>query len=74
MQNIFRIGTSGWSYSDPDKGSWNGIFYPPGIVDELRYYSQRFNTVEVNSTFYRSPAPEAIKTENNLTIVMAGLT
>jgi uncharacterized protein YecE (DUF72 family) len=57
MTGSFRIGTSGWSYPDPNKGSWNGIFYPPGKVDELRYYSQRFNTVEVNSTFYRPPAP-----------------
>lgn len=57
MNPDFRIGTSGWSYPDPDKGSWNGIFYPPGKVDELRYYAERFNTVEVNSTFYRPPAP-----------------
>ena len=51
-----RIGTSGWSYPK-GKGSWNGIFYPPGMSskDELRYYSQRFNTVEINSTFYRPP-------------------
>jgi uncharacterized protein YecE (DUF72 family) len=53
----FRIGTSGWSYPTSGEGSWNGIFYPPGKVDELKYYAERFNTVEVNSTFYRPPAP-----------------
>lgn len=53
----FRIGTSGWSYPATAKGSWKGIFYPPGKVDELKYYGERFNTVEVNSTFYRPPAP-----------------
>jgi uncharacterized protein YecE (DUF72 family) len=56
-----RIGTSGWSYPT-GKGTWNGIFYPapadrPRGFDELRFYSERFNTVEVNSTFYRPPRP-----------------
>jgi uncharacterized protein YecE (DUF72 family) len=52
-----RIGTSGWSYPS-GKGTWNGIFYPekpPKAFDELRFYSERFNTVEVNSTFYGQP-------------------
>ena len=55
-----RIGTSGWSYPD-GRGTWNGLFYPrrgvgsfkPG--DELAYYAEHFNTVEVNVTFYRQP-------------------
>ncbi|HJR57991.1 MAG TPA: DUF72 domain-containing protein [Vicinamibacterales bacterium] len=59
-----RIGTSGWSYPT-GKGTWNGIFYPPpgrrprgsGKFDELRFYAEHFDTVEVNSTFYRIPAP-----------------
>jgi uncharacterized protein YecE (DUF72 family) len=53
------IGTSGWSYPS-GKGTWNGIFYPakPGkSFDELRFYSERFDTVEVNSTFYGQPRP-----------------
>ena len=52
-----RVGTSGWSYPK-GKGTWNGVFYPPGMSskDELRYYSQRFNAVEINSTFYRPPS------------------
>lgn len=55
-QEKLYIGTSGWSYPK-GKGTWNGYFYPPFKVDELRYYSQFFNTVEVNSSFYRPPDP-----------------
>lgn len=54
-----RIGTSGWSYPSGE-GTWNGIFYPtkpPKGFDELRFYSERFNTVEINSTFYGQPRP-----------------
>jgi uncharacterized protein YecE (DUF72 family) len=48
----FHIGTSGWSYDH-----WEGIVYPPGTppVQRLDYYVQRFQTVEVNSTFYHWP-------------------
>lgn len=52
-----RIGTSGWSYPS-GLGTWNGIFYPsprPKRFDELAYYAEHFDTVEVNSTFYRMP-------------------
>jgi uncharacterized protein YecE (DUF72 family) len=52
-----RIGTSGWNYPS-GKGSWNGIFYPEKpskSFDELSFYAERFNTVEVNSTFYGQP-------------------
>jgi uncharacterized protein YecE (DUF72 family) len=60
-----RIGTSGWSYP-AGPGKWNGIFYPATRskragtkdFDELRYYAQHFNTVEVNSTFYGQPRAE----------------
>ena len=59
-----RIGTSGWSYPS-GKGTWNGIFYPAapgrrssrGGFDELRFYAEHFDTVEINSTFYGVPAP-----------------
>ena len=59
-----RIGTSGWNYPS-GQGTWNGIFYPAsakgsarqgrtaGKFDELRFYAEHFDTVEVNSTFYR---------------------
>src|ERR1041384_6766434 len=51
-----RIGTSGWSYPS-GKGTWNGVFYPPARkrpkgFDELAFYAEHFNTVELNSTFY----------------------
>ena len=60
---MLRIGTSGWNYPT-GKGSWNGIFYPlpedrERGFDELRYYAERFNTVEVNSTFYGQPRANA---------------
>ncbi|MGZ4618344.1 MAG: DUF72 domain-containing protein, partial [Frankiaceae bacterium] len=46
------IGTSGWSY-----GHWDGVLYthgtPPGA--RLDHYVQRFETVELNSSFYRWP-------------------
>jgi len=55
-----RIGTSGWSYPS-GRGTWNGLFYPPRgsrgfrAADELLYYAEHFDTVEVNSTFYHAP-------------------
>ncbi len=53
--NIY-IGTSGWSYPKGE-GTWKGYFYPAGKINELEYYSQFFNTVEINSSFYRPPDP-----------------
>ena len=50
------IGTSGWSYPKGE-GTWKGHFYPTGKINELEYYSQFFNTVEINSSFYRPPNP-----------------
>ena len=50
------IGTSGWSYPR-GAGTWAGYFYPAGTANELEYYSQFFNTVEINSSFYRPPNP-----------------
>ena len=50
------IGTSGWSYPKGE-GTWTGYFYPGGKINELEYYSQFFNTVEINSSFYRPPNP-----------------
>jgi uncharacterized protein YecE (DUF72 family) len=53
------IGTSGWSYPKGE-GTWKGYFYPTGKINELEYYSQFFNTVEINSSFYRPPNPEYV--------------
>lgn len=50
------VGTSGWSYPRGE-GTWTGHFYPTGKINELEYYSLFFNTVEINSSFYRPPNP-----------------
>jgi uncharacterized protein YecE (DUF72 family) len=49
------VGTSGWSYP-----SWRPGFYPEGTApaEFLRFYAQRFRTVELNTTGYRIPAEE----------------
>ncbi len=62
-QNIY-IGTSGWHYDD-----WVGIFYPPEITGykELRFFSERFNSVENNSSFYRIAGETTYKTWSRMT-------
>jgi len=47
-----RIGCSGWQYKH-----WRGDFYPAELPQSawLAYYAQRFDTVEINNTFYRLP-------------------
>lgn len=45
-----RLGTSGWSYKE-----WVGPFYPDKETRMLSYYSQVFNTAEIDSTFYAYP-------------------
>src|ERR671936_674785 len=58
-----RIGTSGWSYP-AGRGTWNGVFYPkprPKGFDELSFYAEHFDTVEVNSTFYGQPRAEVTR-------------
>jgi len=47
------LGCSGWNYGDtPDRGGWVGIFYPDRNTKRLRYFSQFFDTVEMDSIFY----------------------
>mgnify|MGYP001031330911 CR=1 FL=1 len=53
------VGTSGWSYPRGE-GTWAGYFYPGGKINELEYYSQFFNSVEINSSFYRPPNPRYV--------------
>ncbi len=54
MTSSILIGCSGWSYNDSqDKGGWLNVFYPDKKTKKLRYYSQFFNTVEMDSTFYK---------------------
>jgi uncharacterized protein YecE (DUF72 family) len=52
-----RIGCSGWNYR-----SWAGDFYPKGCAQRrwLAHYAQAFDTVEVNTTFYRLPKRDAV--------------
>lgn len=49
MANVW-VGTSGYSYKQ-----WKGVFYPEDLPDArmLQYYATRFNSVEINYTFYR---------------------
>ena len=47
-----RVGTSGWSYDH-----WSTVLYPPGMsaAKRLARYTQEFDTVELNASFYRWP-------------------
>jgi uncharacterized protein YecE (DUF72 family) len=47
------VGTAGWSYPD-----WENLVYPPGQTSgRLRLMARYLDCVEVDSTFYRPPAP-----------------
>lgn len=52
-----RIGTSGYNYPE-----WRGSFYPEKYPTGkmLPYYAERFDTVEINYTFYRMPSAKTI--------------
>jgi uncharacterized protein YecE (DUF72 family) len=54
-----HVGTSGWTYKH-----WRGDFYPAGVPQRrwLAYYQQRFDTVEVNATFYGLLRPSTFST------------
>jgi uncharacterized protein YecE (DUF72 family) len=53
-----RIGCSGWQYKH-----WRGNFYPATLPQKgwLDYYAQRFDTVEINNTFYRLPESSSFR-------------
>jgi len=53
-----RIGTSSWSFPD-----WRGVFYPPGTPADrqLNHYAAKFNSVEINTSFYALPAPRTVR-------------
>jgi uncharacterized protein YecE (DUF72 family) len=64
-----RVGTSGWNYPS-GKGTWNGVFYPTQPArrprgtpkfDELAFYAEHFDTVEINSSFYRVPTIDMVR-------------
>jgi uncharacterized protein YecE (DUF72 family) len=54
--SLFRIGCSGWQYKH-----WRGDFYPAELPTTrwLEHYAARFDTVEINNTFYRLPSAES---------------
>ncbi|MEY2515990.1 MAG: hypothetical protein QOJ89_3348 [bacterium] len=54
---MIRIGCSGWNYA-----SWRESFYPKGLPASrwLEHYASVFETVEVNTTFYRLARAEAV--------------
>ncbi|MDF2766742.1 MAG: hypothetical protein K0S81_3737, partial [Rhodospirillales bacterium] len=54
--NDLRIGTSGWHYQH-----WRESFYPLGEAPSLVRYTERFDTVEINNSFYRLPSAETFQ-------------
>jgi uncharacterized protein YecE (DUF72 family) len=58
MSKRFFVGVSGFSYA-----SWKGRFYPKDLKsdDFLGYFSQKLNSVEINSSFYAAPRQEAVR-------------
>jgi uncharacterized protein YecE (DUF72 family) len=55
---IVYIGTSGWSYKH-----WKGKFYPEqlGAKNYLNFYTQHYNSVELNNSFYKLPTEKAVR-------------
>jgi uncharacterized protein YecE (DUF72 family) len=61
---MVSIGTSGWHYKH-----WRGPFYPEKLPASrmLQYYAERFDTVELNTTFYRLPSLNGVEQWRKLT-------
>src|SRR5215831_7390429 len=59
MSANIHIGTSGWNYRH-----WLGRFYPDRFPakEMLEFYSQQFDTVELNNSFYHLPTPKSFRT------------
>lgn len=55
----WRIGCSGFYYKE-----WKEIFYPAGLPQKewFKYYCEHYNTIEINSSFYRQPSLKSFKT------------
>ncbi|MEZ5180992.1 MAG: DUF72 domain-containing protein [Acidimicrobiales bacterium] len=53
-----RIGCSGWQYRE-----WRGVAYPAELPQRrwFEHYAATFDTVELNTTFYRLPAPSTVE-------------
>ena len=59
----WEIGCSGFHYKE-----WKGIFYPETIPqkDWFKFYAQHFNTLELNTTFYRFPVLKSLENWYNI--------
>ena len=64
---MIRVGTCSWA-----DDSFVKAYYPKG-VDRLRYYAERFDVVEANSTFYRLPGRARRSSEAQLLTVAVSL-
>lgn len=53
---LVLLGTCGWSYQE-----WVGLFYPNNRVAKLPFYAKVFDTVEVDSSFYRMPTKAMVR-------------
>lgn len=55
---MLKVGTSGYVYKE-----WRGILYPDELPQArwLPYYASIFQTVELNTTFYRLPSVQCVK-------------
>jgi uncharacterized protein YecE (DUF72 family) len=55
---MIRVGIGGWNFAP-----WRGVFYPKGLAQaqELTYASRQLTSIEINSTFYSLPKPDAVK-------------
>jgi uncharacterized protein YecE (DUF72 family) len=59
MSGSIRVGVCSWADETLTK-----IWYPPGVrsgEERLRYYAERFDVVEANSTYYRLPDPQMVE-------------
>lgn len=58
MPGTARVGCSGWAYAD-----WRGVVYPQHAPprDWFAHYATRFDTVEIDSTFYRLPSVATVE-------------
>ncbi|MEW6745410.1 MAG: DUF72 domain-containing protein [Planctomycetota bacterium] len=62
------VGTAGWSYKD-----WEGTVYPrEALADPLVFLVRYFNTIEINSSFYRPPSPRLTSRWAQVALTRAG--
>ena len=59
LAKLIKVGPAGWSYKD-----WEGVVYPPkpgAKFDPLAYLAKFFDTIEINSSFYRPPTAQTAR-------------